>query len=564
MDSENKSKAFRPTPARVKNSIKILAGTKTNATIRDIEEDEEKELEEMTGTVIEIDRNKINGDGWKVQGDDGNIYQCSCASSMYEIPDSVTRGGVLYPSSTTTVKFTISKVLRRNTITEFLSGSGIDESVAQGNKSTPTGTQNKVIQGSSSGNDGNSKSDGNSDDDEGEEESKSAGTLSVADWQHGDKATTVIAKPMAAISISDGLISFNYNNTNAVMADATSTKIIGEATEINTNNLEVNSSNVTVNGQTIEEKMAEKTQSVISDQAKVDSYPTDQATTTSLNYSDGINQMFIDKERNTVQVIVDSTNMALTNEERVILDIKDQKFFPLRDQSYTITALPFGNDLITAHADGVITIKTLDKLEDNKDIKKTFSSTHVWLAPQYSLKNVITIYSPSSCGCCKTKGKQMSVFFNYCPICQEWYTLQNYANHAKCLKCKNVFCGSCGKGLDFKCSNTLAKLYSYEQNKISTQTFVCNHCQSSNSNDETKVYANYCPSCKKWNYLIQKNKPQNNDQMEYFYCGYCGKEFCSSCGMNLSNEVVKSFEDDTYYYDNYIAKYKKMYFVCTQ
>ena len=36
-------KAFRPTPARFKNSIKILAGTKTNATIRDIEEDKEKE-----------------------------------------------------------------------------------------------------------------------------------------------------------------------------------------------------------------------------------------------------------------------------------------------------------------------------------------------------------------------------------------------------------------------------------------------------------------------------------------------------------------------------------------
>ena len=100
---------FRPTIARTQNSMKIFNSTKTNATIRDLEE-EEGELEEKEGTVVSIKRDAINGAGWTVKDAQGNKYLCSCASSMYEIPDSVERGGVLYPKETVTVTFTVNPV----------------------------------------------------------------------------------------------------------------------------------------------------------------------------------------------------------------------------------------------------------------------------------------------------------------------------------------------------------------------------------------------------------------------------------------------------------------------
>ena len=74
--------SFRPSIARVQNAQKIFTSTKTNATIRDLEE-EEGELEEKEGTVVSIKRDLINGKGWTVQDKDGQTYLCSCASSMY-------------------------------------------------------------------------------------------------------------------------------------------------------------------------------------------------------------------------------------------------------------------------------------------------------------------------------------------------------------------------------------------------------------------------------------------------------------------------------------------------
>ena len=62
---------------------------------------------------------------------------------------------------------------------------------------------------------------------------------------------------------------------------------------------------------------------------------------------------------------------------------------------------------------------------------------------------------------------------------------------------------------------------------------------------------------KKWKYLIVKDK----NKQKIFYCGYCGHSFCSSCGMDLKNEVIESFDTTIYYYDDYIKKYQKMFFV---
>ena len=98
--------AFRHSIARVQNAQKAFTSNKTNATIRDLEE-EEGELEEKNGTVVSIKRDMINGAGWTVQDDEGQTYICSCASSMYEIPETVERGGILYPKETVEVTFTV-------------------------------------------------------------------------------------------------------------------------------------------------------------------------------------------------------------------------------------------------------------------------------------------------------------------------------------------------------------------------------------------------------------------------------------------------------------------------
>ena len=65
---------FRPSIARVQNAQKIFTSTKTNATIRDLEE-EEGELEEKEGTVVSIKRDSINGSGWTVKDKEGNIKE---------------------------------------------------------------------------------------------------------------------------------------------------------------------------------------------------------------------------------------------------------------------------------------------------------------------------------------------------------------------------------------------------------------------------------------------------------------------------------------------------------
>ena len=195
-------RTFRPTLSRATNSMKILSSTKTNATIRDLEE-EEGELEEKEGTVVSIKRDAINGTGWTVKDAEGNTYICSCASSMYEVPESVERGGVLYPTDTVEVVFTINPVLRINTIKEIKSL--------------------------------------------GEETEK----LDISQWTHGESSTTVIAKPKSAVSISDGFIELNYDNDNSVLADPDAVKTEGKETQINTDKLSINSPEVQIQGQSI-------------------------------------------------------------------------------------------------------------------------------------------------------------------------------------------------------------------------------------------------------------------------------------------------------------------------
>ena len=199
---------FRPSVARVQNAQKIFTSTKTNATIRDLEE-EEGELEEKEGTVVSIKRDLINGAGWTVKDKEGQTYICSCASSMYEVPDTVERGGILYPKDTVEVTFTVNPVLRINIIKEIKSLGEETES------------------------------------------------LDIGEWKHEDESTTVIAKPKSAVSISNGLIRLSYKNegdkdNNEVSADKDGVKTSGKETNINTDKLSINSKTINIGNESLD------------------------------------------------------------------------------------------------------------------------------------------------------------------------------------------------------------------------------------------------------------------------------------------------------------------------
>ena len=202
-------KIFHHSPHRAVDSMKILVGNKTNATIRDFEETEE-DIEEVTGVVISIDKDKITGNGWEVKDEDGNVFYCSMPFSLYDLPETREYGGVYYPTEPVTVKVTKNNVLRTNTITEVTS-LGKDET-----------------------------------------------SVDLSKWKHGDKPTTIIGKAKSAISISDNFITFNYDNTNLIKADNKSLKMEGDQTDINTKNLNINSE-VNLNGEPLDYYIHKKT-----------------------------------------------------------------------------------------------------------------------------------------------------------------------------------------------------------------------------------------------------------------------------------------------------------------
>lgn len=209
-------KIFHHSPHRAVDSMKILVGNKTNATIRDFEETEE-DIEELTGVVISIDKDKINGNGWEVKDDEGNIYYCNIAFNLYDLPETKEYGGVYYPTEKVTVKFTKNPVLRTNTITEVTSL--------------------------------------------GKDEEK----IDLSKWKHGDKPTTIIGKAKSAISISDSFITFNYDNTNVIKADEQSLKMDGEQTDVNSNNLNINSNNINIQGDPLEKYIYDQTINALDD-----------------------------------------------------------------------------------------------------------------------------------------------------------------------------------------------------------------------------------------------------------------------------------------------------------
>lgn len=464
------NREFRPSIGRVQNSSKIFNGQKTNATIRDLEE-EEGELEEREGSVVSIETDKIHGAGWTVKDTQGETHICSCSTSMYEIPDGKTRGGKLYPSETIKVKFTINPVLRLNSITEILSS--------------------------------------------GKESTK----LNIEDWIHKDESTTVIAKPSSAISISNGFIQMNYKNKNQVVTGEYGVSTEGDTTDINTDMLSINSDTITVyDGEELNTYVDNHALTVSND---FESYNIDTFNDLSIH---------VDRSNNITQLSINTPHTF--NKYGVIGEIKDQKAIPIRIQSQQLVTDGDCMDIISIDEDGIIYIKSyenncpkeriissthnwitpqiearnyikiiVNKICNNCDEGVNAQVEYINYCPSCNNWNVLVNTSTSikcnTCGTqyCQNCGTNLSLpngekikkyhenfisaigstcdycktqlqpntnkqYVNYCPDCEKWGTLYqsekidvdkegeedelSIINILKCESCEAEYCSTCG------------------------------------------------------------------------------------------------------------------------
>lgn len=374
--------SFRPTLARTQNAMKNINGTRTNATIRNIEE-EEGELEEKEGTVVSIKRDLINGAGWTVKDKEGTKYICSCASSMYEIPETVERGGILYPKESIKVTFTVNPVLRINTIKEIKSlGKETDK-------------------------------------------------IDIGQWRHGNESTTVIAKPKSALSVSDGLIKISYENNNQVVASKEGVTTTGEATNINTDTLSIQSNNIDIQGTSLSDIIAESAIIESNEHVafNVESLPT-------------IN-IILDRSNNMTQLDIQGTEYSEIP-KGVIGHIKDQKSLPIREQRQQL--ITDGNcvDVISIDADGIITIEPSISTECPKE-RKIFS-TNNWITPRIQSRNYIKVTVKQICDNCDDGHNIHGEYINYCPSCGKWNTLSDTGTSIRC-SCGTSYCQNCGIGI---------------------------------------------------------------------------------------------------------------------
>lgn len=473
-------KNFRPTHGRVQNASKMLNGTRSNATLRDLEE-EEGELEEKEGTVVSIKRDLINGAGWTVQSED-QTYICSCATSMYELPDTVERGGMLYPTDTVTVKFQINPVLRVNTITEITSL--------------------------------------------GEETDK----LDIGQWKHGDEATTIIGKPMAAMSISNGFISMNYNNTNQVITNKEAVSTEGEATNINSKKLNINSDEVKIKGMTLTDFITDESREVSNEYA---SYNIE--TPTNIN-------LFVDRANNITQLNINTIEDEKIEGYGVVGEIKDQKAIPLREQTQRL--ITDGNcvDVVTIDTNGVIRI---DYFQNQCTKERKILSTHSWMTPQIESRNYIKVIVKETCDYCDEGTNTKSEFINYCPKCKDFNTLIDTSISIRCNTCGEEYCQNCGTSL----TNSSLKLKKYQTNYISAYGTTCKHCKTQLQPGTNKQYVNYCPDCQEWGWLRQAEMEQDGNTINILQCDYCNAQFCSTCGINQEKHGLDL--------KNHLAEYEK-------
>ena len=495
---------FRPSIARVQNAQKVFTSNKTNATIRDLEE-EEGELEEKEGTVVSIKRDLINGAGWTVQDTEGQTYICSCASSMYEVPETVERGGILYPTDTVEVIFTINPVLRINTIKEI-------------------------------------KSLG--------EESEG---LDISKWTHGDESTTVIAKPKSALSISDGFIKFDYDNDNKMIADKDNIKTEGKSTQINTKKLQINSEDIQIGNSSLDDIISKKALNISND------YSTHMfdisGGSITVDRANNITQINIDSELKGYGVvgdIKDQKSIPVRISSQRLLTDGDNVDMVTIDTDGIITILPFQNSNID---------RLYERIDPNlQSYTRKIQSLTQWMTPQIEARNYIKVTVKKTCDNCHEHDNTESEFINYCPSCGNWSCLMDTSTSViKCTRCNTKYCEQCGTSIN---DDNMWKLKLYQDNYIIGYGTTCNYCKNYLPANTTKYYVHYCPDCKTWGNLIQEEIYRDNEIIHVLTCSTCGTQFCCTCGISQTTTGLNlNVVDNPVQYTDYKNALRKLKYI---
>ena len=485
-------KVFRHTPHRAADAMKIIVGNKTNATIRDVEETLEDILEKE-GTVTSIDKDKINGEGWHVTDSDGEKYLCTCASDMYQLPETEEHGGVYYPKDQVSVKFTVNPMLKTNTITEITSL--------------------------------------------GKDEKK----LDLSKWKHGDEATTIIAKPMSAISISNAIISFNYNNANEVTADEKEIKTEGKKTNINTFTLDINSEDINIQDQPLDEYIRRQAQNTDLNQQK----------------DDGMNVL---QQDNLGQLNLNIQTTYIPGQkqkaQRVIKDLKDPSLYPEETQRQPL--LTGSNiDELYIYPNGLVTIQR--RAEWEKQDESIFS-THQWITTNNTYKNLLKVSVVRICDCCAENIDGIQTYFNYCPRCRTWNTLYNKGNVIACTGgCNLTWCQGCGHPYNVNCTDKSLDLKKYDSWHISAIGMSCDYCKNEIPHGKTRIYADYCPKCHKWGYLtLETEYNSDGEEQRFLHCDSCNESYCVNCAISQGKSFIKSFLNDNIAYDYFTENFAKI------
>lgn len=491
-------KVFRHTPHRAADALKIIVGNKTNATIRDLEETEE-DIEELTGVITSIDKDKMTGDGWKVKADDGNVYNCNCAFSMYELPETEEYGGIYYPTEKVTVKITKNPVLRTNTITEVTSL--------------------------------------------GKNESK----IDLSKWKHGEKSTTIIAKPKSAISVSDAKISFNYDNANEVLADDDGIQTKGKKTKIGTKQLDIDSEQINIGDLSLDEYISK-----INEQKNEERYEiVETKADIGVNIQKTGNMGQLDLKIDDFQI---QPNPTIKNDERIIADLKNPTFFPSSKQKRPLVTGSNINELYL-YPNGLVTVRARDGA-----INDSIFNTITWITTEYVKKNLLTVMPKEMCDCCDNATSGRRTYFNYCPNCNMWNVLYDDGTTIKCETCRNLqWCQSCGHLKTMDCSIIEKDLKRYDsQWTIKAIGTSCDYCDGDIPTGKVREYANYCPKCQTWGYLTLETEPYKDTERHFFRCNNskCNEKYCVNCSISQREGFIKSFLNDNVFYDD---KFRKKY-----
>lgn len=120
-----KAKSYTPTNKRFRRHFQDIAQTKTRKGHLNQDKREQEDVVTEKGTLIRIEKAKINDNGWEVEvgtGDDKKTYNCvNSTGNAMQMPECIESGQYYVPKHTTSVDVLLDNVSKIYSITRIRS-----------------------------------------------------------------------------------------------------------------------------------------------------------------------------------------------------------------------------------------------------------------------------------------------------------------------------------------------------------------------------------------------------------------------------------------------------------